>query len=258
MNAPVLRQDWEPLRIEAVSFAYRRGAPVVRDLSLAFDEPRTCVLGPNGAGKTTLFGLGTGRLLAAQGAVSCGGLVLSTRTRKKWARIVGWTPQDVPVAPGLTVQQQTEYVAWLHGVSRSRCRDLATSALEAVGLAGLRTRKVSTLSGGQRRRVGIASGIVHRPAVAFLDEPTAGLDAAQRQRFRDVLRSASEHTRLVVSTHQTEDVHELYERVVVIHDGAVAFDGTTADFLDHAPPGVESARRAEQAYVALVSRADLS
>lgn len=234
-----------------VSYNYGR-IRALRNVTLSVSSGLTCVLGPNGSGKSTLFGLGTGRLLPKSGSVSRGHEVLSRGTRRRWARHVGWTPQDVPVAPGLTVRQQVEYVAWLHGQSRRSCVSLADAAMEAVGLADLASRRVSALSGGQRRRVGIASGIVHRPVVAFLDEPTAGLDPAQRHRLREALRAAGDVTSIMVSTHQTEEVHDLYQRIVVLHQGRVAYDGPTQDFLTLAPEGTREAERTERAYLEVV------
>lgn len=245
----------DALTLEDVTFSYRRGVPALAGLTVGLRSRLTCILGPNGAGKSTFFGVATGRLLPRSGTVTIGNLSLSPSTRRTWARHIGWTPQDVPAAPGMSVRDQVRYVAWLHGLRRSECSDAADDAIAAVDLQQLADRRVSSLSGGQRRRVGIAAGIAHRPAFAFLDEPTAGLDAEQRDRFRSLLDQASEHTRIVVSTHQTEDLDEVYEDVVVINEGRAKFQGTVEAFLT--PPrtegsGIPHQHTADEAYIDLI------
>lgn len=240
------------LVLDDVAFAYRRGIPALDGLTITLNARLTCVLGPNGAGKSTFFGVATGRLLPQQGKVAMGQLTLTRRTRRDWARRIGWTPQDVPAAPGLTVREQVRYVAWLHGLSRAATREAADEALEAVDLTRLANARVSSLSGGQRRRVGIASGISHRPAFAFLDEPTAGLDAEQRDHFRSLLRTAAEHTRIVVSTHQTEDVSEVYDDIMVIDSGRALFQGTVGAFIAPRSSGPARHRSVDEAYIDLI------
>ena len=242
----------EKLVLEDVAFAYRRGAPALDGLGITLDTRLTCVLGPNGAGKSTFFGVATGRLLPHRGKVTMGPLTLTRRTRRDWARHIGWTPQDIPAAPGLTVREQVRYVAWLHGLSRAESRQAANEALEAVDLVRLAGARVSSLSGGQRRRVGIASGISHRPDFAFLDEPTAGLDAEQRDHFRSLLRTAAEHTRIVVSTHQTEDVSEVYDDIIVIDGGRALFQGSVDAFIAPRPSERTRHRTVDEAYIDLI------
>lgn len=243
------------LEFADVSFAYRRGVRALDGLTATLCSRLTCVLGPNGAGKSTFFGVATGQLLPRTGSVRIGELMLVPSTRRAWARHIGWTPQHVPVAPGMTVREQVRYVAWLHGLSRSQASTAADEAIEAVGLQHDAHRRVASLSGGQRRRVGIASGISHRPAFAFLDEPTAGLDAEQRDRFRSLLQRASEHTRIVVSTHQTEDLDQVFEAVLVISEGRALFQGTVNDFVSRpwsAASGRPGPVSVEAAYIDIV------
>ena len=127
----------------------------------------------------------------------------------------------------------------------------AGPALESVGLADLVDRSTSELSGGQLRRVGLAQTLVHDAQVILLDEPTVGLDPAQRARFRGVLAALPESPVVVVSTHQVDDLSELYATVVVIHAGRLLFEGSVSTFMSLAPPG--SNRPAEAAYLSIVS-----
>lgn len=247
------------MQTEKLSFAYPRRPRVLRDVSVSFDGTATCILGPNGAGKSTLMRLATGQLRPAAGRITHGDLTLSSSTRREWARHVGWMPQDIPVAPGMTVSDQVAYVGWLHGLSAKDARTFTAASIEKVGLGSLADRRVSELSGGQRRRVGLASGIVHRPPYVFLDEPTAGLDPRQRDRFAAVLQSVAEHSRVVVSTHQTEHLHKTYDRIVVLEHGKLAFSGTTEEFiaLSILPSHAEQASHINSAYAVLVGEGDL-
>ena len=104
--------------------------------------------------------------------------------------------------------------------------------IDQVGLTDVATKRVSALSGGQRRRVVLAQALLGRPDLLVLDEPTAGLDPAQRGRLRDVLGRAGETSTVVISTHQTEDVAALCERVVVLDGGRILFDGTVTDMVE--------------------------
>ena len=120
---------------------------------------------------------------------------------------------------------------WSDGATR---HDEVRRVVDLVGLTDVATKRVSALSGGQRRRVVLAQALLGNPDLLVLDEPTAGLDPAQRGRLRDVLGTAGETSTVVISTHQTEDVAALCERVVVIDEGRVLFDGSVTDLVAQA------------------------
>ena len=240
------------LRFEDVSFAYVGGWPWARSrtqvlaaFSWELPEGRPVLLGPNGAGKSTLLGLGASALMPAVGAVRAGGLSSSSRGDESgFRRAVGWMPRRVQGISGLTCREQVAYAGWLKGLTRGAAWDAAAGALDRVDLAAEAGRRSSELSGGQLRRLGLAQTLVHRADVLLLDEPTAGLDPNQRARFREVLRDVSDSTPVLVSTHQVDDLTDLFDTVVVIDHGHLRFTGTPGEFMALAPPAAPIPARA--------------
>lgn len=236
------------LTFEAVTFAYGWRKPaVLSSFNWSVPEGRTVLLGPNGAGKSTLLSLGADALQPSRGRVRYGASVTPNRNERR--RKVGWMPQHVRAFPGLTVREQVAYAGWLKGLAQGTAWNEGLTALHLVGLDDLQDRRASTLSGGQLRRLGIAQTLVHRAEVLLLDEPTAGLDPAQRARLRTVLLSLPQACRVVVSTHQVDDLSDVFHQVVVLRQGTIRFRGAVEEFLAKADPGD---RRAERAYAAVM------
>ncbi len=221
------------LRLEEISFAYRRGGDVLDGLRLQFDAGRTVLLGPNGAGKSTLLALAADALSPRAGRVvlESVGSPRIRASRRAYRSRVAWLPQQITPFPGLTVREHVAYAGWLKGLSRRDAWRRAVGALDVVDLGAKADLRATELSGGQPRRMGIAGALVHDSEVILLDEPTAGLDPSQRERFRGILRRIAPEVAVVVSTHQTEDVHESYDRVVLLHRGRVPFEGTVREFV---------------------------
>jgi ABC-2 type transport system ATP-binding protein len=191
----------------------------------------TGLLGPNGAGKTTLL-----RILATVMTPDSGELSLLGRDpadaaqRLAIRRRLGYLPQDAGFHGGFTAFEAVDYVAVLkeHTATRDRHEEVRR-VLDKVGLADVSGRRVRALSGGMRRRLGLAQALLGRPELLVLDEPTAGLDPEQRIRFRDLVSEAGESATVVLSTHQTEDVAALCSHVVVMVGGRARFAGTVAE-----------------------------
>ncbi|MGW4651235.1 ATP-binding cassette domain-containing protein [Kitasatospora sp. NPDC004289] len=243
-----------PAEVRDCSFGYRRGAEVLSGLNLRFEAGCSVLLGPNGAGKSTLLGLVASALTPASGQVSLDGLDTSrAKDRKEYRRRVGWLPQQVRPVPGLQVREQAAYAGWLKGLSRGEAWEKSARALEQVGLSSLADRRSSELSGGQLRRLGIAQTLVHQAELVLLDEPTAGLDPVQRGVFRELIAELRHLTSFVVSTHQTEDLAEIYDEVVLLDRGQVRHQGPIDSFLALAPGGASAERRAESAYATIVA-----
>lgn len=208
-----------------------RSQRVLRGLTLELRPGVTGLLGPNGAGKTTLL-----RLLATVMGPDAGELRLLGRDvsrvddRIEVRRRLGYVPQEPGFHQDFTAFQFVDYVAILKEMTDTAGRhDEVRRVLGVVGLDDVRQRKIRKLSGGMRRRVAIAQSLLGRPELLVLDEPTVGLDPEQRLRFREMLAEASPSTTVVLSTHQTADVAALCGRVIVLHDGAIRFDGTPAE-----------------------------
>jgi ABC-2 type transport system ATP-binding protein len=225
--------------------------PVFEAFSWQTPQGRTVLLGPNGAGKTTLLSLGASALRPSRGRIVAGDLDSSRRgDLRAFRRAVGWMPQQVRAVPGLTAREQVAYAGWLKGMRRSDAWSEALPALDRVGLADEANRRTSQLSGGQQRRVGLASLLVHDASLFLLDEPTVGLDPGQRSRFRETLRELAADRPVVVSTHQVDDLTDLFNTVVVLDHGQIRFQGSVADFMALAPPG--DPHPAEAAYATLI------
>lgn len=240
------------ITFDRISYRYRRSRPMVIDrLSWEVPAGRTVLLGPNGAGKTTLLGIGADVLRPQHGTVRLGHLDLARRRdRQAYRAAVGWMPQHIRAIPGLTCREQIAYAGWLKGMSRAAAWEAALDALRRVDLSDRRETLASQVSGGQLRRVGLGQTLVHAARVLLLDEPTVGLDPAQRRRFREILSGLPQETAVVVSTHQVDDLSDLFATVVVIDEGRILWQGPTEGFLSLAPAGAY--RPGEVAYATLL------
>lgn len=214
--------------VYASGVSCRFGAfPVFEDLTLTLSRGVVGILGPNGAGKTTLIRTLASVLPIQEGSIVLDGHDLSALSSLRAARReIGYLPQVFGFHGGFTAREFVEYLAWLKEVPRDRRSEAVAWSLEQVGLDGSSGVKMRNLSGGMRRRVGIAQAIVNRPRLLLLDEPTAGLDPEQRITFRRLLRRLGESSSVVVATHLVEDVAAACDRVIVFAQGVIRFDGT--------------------------------
>ncbi|MGW6974279.1 ATP-binding cassette domain-containing protein [Streptomyces sp. NPDC054952] len=244
-----------PLVFDGVTFRYTRRNDVFDGFDLHLDSPATVLLGPNGAGKSTLMALASSQLRPHGGRLSFKELdPAKRRERAAFRRQVAWIPQQVTPMPGLTVREQVAYAGWLKGMSRSDAWQASERALGRVLLGKLADRKSHQVSGGQLRRMGIAGALTHRSELILMDEPTAGLDPQQRSMFRRLVEELTGDVQVLVSTHQTEDLFDLYSQVVVLDEGTVRFQGTTAQFHELADHGESPRAHAESAYARLVGK----
>jgi ABC-2 type transport system ATP-binding protein len=196
----------------------------------------TGLLGPNGAGKTTLLRIlatvmphdeGMLRVLGYDPADASGRLAVR--------RALGYLPQEAGFHSGFTAFEAVDYVAVLKEHTGARRRhDEVRRVLELVGLSDVAGKKVRQLSGGMKRRLGLAQTLLGRPDLLVLDEPTVGLDPEQRVRFRDLVSDAGHGRTVVLSTHQTEDVAAVCSHVVVVDKGRSLFAGSVPDLVAHA------------------------
>lgn len=235
------------IEIRDVTFGYSPRRRVFEQLNLVIDSFPAVVLGPNGAGKSTLLGLIAGHLKPREGTVQVAGHGRTASPIRLRAK-TGWLPQDVPALSGFSLRQQVAYAGWLKGMRYSEAWLNATDALEAVSLRDQQDQRSRKLSGGQRRRLGIAQALVHVPSLLVLDEPYAGLDPEQRSSVRDTLLAVSTETSLLVSTHQTDDLEDVYAYVLVIDGGRVVFAGPIVEFYASVPWSTPPSMRAEVAY----------
>jgi ABC-2 type transport system ATP-binding protein len=194
----------------------------------------TALLGPNGAGKTTLMRMMATVLAPDDGRLRLMGWDPSVADeRLAIRRRLGYMPQEPGFHRSFTAFEFVDYVAILKEMTDRRARhDEVRRVLGLVGLDGESGRKIKALSGGMRRRVALAQSLLGDPDLLVLDEPTAGLDPEQRLRFRELVSDRTADRTVVLSTHQTEDVAALCQRVVVMLDGQVLFEGTPRELTD--------------------------
>ncbi len=215
------------VQIRSLSRTYGR-SPALGPVDLDFGVGVTGLLGPNGAGKTTLLRILATSLAPSGGDIRVLGHDAGTPSgRLAIRRQLGYVPQELGLYENFTAFDFVDYVAILkEHVDRRARHDEVRRVIAEVDLSDVRSKKIRKLSGGMRRRVALAQALLGEPTLLVLDEPTVGLDPEQRLRFRQIISRHAERRCVVLSTHMTEDVEALCDRVVVLVQGRVAFDGT--------------------------------
>ena len=213
------------LEIRHVTKRYR-DKMAAADVSLTLTAGVWGLLGANGAGKTTLMRMLAGILRPTEGQILCDGVeigALGAAYREK----LGYLPQEFGFYPEFTVQDYLEYMAALKGLPRAEATRQIDALLERVSLAEVRRKKIVKLSGGMKRRVGIAQALLNDPEILILDEPTAGLDPGERVRFRNLLSEFAQDRIVLISTHIVSDVEYIAAENAVMKDGKIIAVDTT-------------------------------
>jgi ABC-2 type transport system ATP-binding protein len=210
-----------------------RATRALDEVSLALTPGITGLLGPNGAGKTTMLRVIATVLRPDDGEVRLlGRNPLDPDVRTEVRRRLGYQPQELGFPRGFSAFAFVNYMAVLKEWSDRDSRSAEVRrVLDLVGLGDVATKRISRLSGGQRRRVALAQALIGTPELLVLDEPTTGLDPEQRMSLRGVLADIAATSTMVISTHQTEDVAALCRRVIVLDTGRVHFDGTVTELV---------------------------
>ena len=212
---------------EHLSKTYRGGVQALCDINLEIGTGMFGLLGPNGAGKTTLLRILATLLRPSQGRVTVDGFDVCD-PRQKWAvkQVLGYLPQELGLYPGLTVTEFLDYIATLKNLHHPLVR--AEAVEQVIQLAGLRSvahQRTQTISGGMKRRVGIAQALLGAPRLLIVDEPTVGLDPEERVRFRNLLARLAADCVVILSTHIVEDVTNTCHDLAVLHQGQIRFHG---------------------------------
>ena len=203
------------------------------------------LLGANGAGKTTLMRMAAGLMTPTEGTVKYDGVPIDV-LGKGYRDIFGYLPQEFGFYPEFTVYDYLDYVAALKGLSRKNAKEKIDRLLETFSLADVRRKKITKLSGGMKRRVGIAQALLNDPEVLILDEPTSGLDPGERVRFRNLLSEFAADRIVLISTHIVSDVEYIATRNAVMKDGKIIAEGTTEELVREMEHKVWSAVIPEQ------------
>ena len=219
------------LTISGLSKTYPNGVSALKNLSLSVGNNMFGLLGPNGAGKSSLM-----RTIATlqdpdTGSIELDGLNVLTQ-KNEVRKILGYLPQEFGVYPKLSALDMLNHLAILKGVvNKGERTEMVEALLQQTNLWEVRKKALSTFSGGMKQRFGIAQALIASPKLIIVDEPTAGLDPAERNRFLNLLASIGRDVTVILSTHIVDDVRELCSRMAIIASGEVLFEGSPADAL---------------------------
>lgn len=213
------------LRIENLTKVYPNGVRALDAVSLTIPRGLYGLLGPNGAGKSTLMRILATLQEADSGAVTLDGIDV-LKQKEEVRKILGYLPQDFGVYPKISALDMLDHLALLKGfVNGKERRELVDALLSRVNLWDVRKKALSGYSGGMRQRFGIAQALIGDPTLLIVDEPTAGLDPSERNRFYNLLSEVGENVVVILSTHIVQDVMELCTNTAIIDRGRVMYAG---------------------------------
>ncbi len=226
---------------------YKGGKSALKGLNLTLASPSLIgLVGPNGAGKSTLMKLLTANLLPSSEEIMVDGQPL-TKQEKLLKASLGYLPQEFGLFEDLTVAHFLDYMAALKGIERNAVRHEIDRVLTLVHLEDKRKAKIRTLSGGQKQRAGIAQALLGTPKLLIFDEPTVGLDPAERVAFRNLFIHMAKSCLVILSTHIIEDVQSACDHLIVLNQGEVLYAGTPDELMLQ-----KKSVSLESAYMALV------
>ncbi len=219
------------LIIDSLSKTYSNGVQALRDVSLTIPQGMFGLLGPNGAGKSTLMRTVATLQDADSGAITMDGIDV-LQDRQAVRECLGYLPQDFGLYPRINAETMLNHIAQMKGIGNKKERkEVVSSLLHRVNLYKDRKKALGTYSGGMRQRFGIAQALVGNPSLIIVDEPTAGLDPSERNRFYNLLSEIGENTIVILSTHIVEDVNTLCSNMAIICMGEVLMQGTPKEGL---------------------------
>lgn len=228
------------LTIDRVSKRFK-GKSAVDDVSLTLTPGVWGLLGANGAGKTTLMRMCCGIMQPTAGEIRADGIPID-RLGAAYRDSLGYLPQEFGFYPSFTVRDYLDYMAALKGIGKRDARRRTNDLLEQLGLADVRKKRIAKLSGGMKRRVGIAQALLNEPEILILDEPTSGLDPSERVRFRNLLSEFAQGRIVLISTHIVADVEYIAMQNAIMKDGRLIGCGTTTDLVAEVADKVWTAR----------------
>jgi len=225
------------LEINNLSKTYSNGVRALQNVSFTINQGMFGLLGPNGAGKSSLMRTIATLQEADRGSIRLTGLPgegdLDVLTQKDAVRrVLGYLPQEFGVYPRVTAEAMLDHIASLKGIANgSERKAIVQGLLQKVNLYDVRKKNLGTYSGGMKQRFGIAQALIGSPRLIIVDEPTAGLDPAERNRFHNLLAEIGENTIVILSTHIVEDVTNLCSDMAIICLGQVVATGNPADLV---------------------------
>jgi ABC-type multidrug transport system ATPase subunit len=220
------------LVLRDVSHVYPNGTRALDHVTLSIPRGMYGLLGPNGAGKSTLMRTVATLQAASEGAIRFGDIDVIAEP-EKLRRTLGYLPQDFGVYPRVSAYDMLDHLAVLKGIaSKADRKSTVEILLNQTNLWNVRKKALTGYSGGMRQRFGIAQALIGNPGLIIVDEPTAGLDPEERNRFLNLLAEIGENVVVILSTHIVEDVSDLCTRMAVLVDGRVQLEGAPLELID--------------------------
>lgn len=213
------------LIIKDLNKVYPNGVKPLNNINLTIDKGLFGLLGPNGAGKSSLM-----RTVAALQNPDSGSIMLGdinvVNNKTELRKVLGYLPQDFGFYPKVSALELLNHFAILKGISnKGERKELVAALLQQTNLYEARNRNVSDYSGGMRQRFGIAQALIGNPKLVIVDEPTAGLDPMERNRFQNILSEIATNTIVILSTHIVDDVKNLCKKMVIMNQGTILYEG---------------------------------
>jgi len=219
------------LHINNLNLIYKNGFQAIKDISLEIENGMFGLLGPNGAGKSSLMKTIVGLQKPTSGTIIFNGIDVSENP-DYIKQNLGFLPQDFGVYPKVSAYDLLQHIAILKGITNSSERkNQILNLLEKVNLSDFKNKEVHTFSGGMRQRFGVAQALLGNPKIIIVDEPTAGLDPEERNRFNSLLNEISNDVIVILSTHLVEDVRNLCSEVAIINQGKLLRQGNPNELI---------------------------
>ncbi|WP_159517782.1 ABC transporter ATP-binding protein [Sunxiuqinia indica] len=237
------------ISIDQLSKIYPNGNRALNNIQLEIENGMFGLLGPNGAGKSSLMRILVTLMKPSEGKVTINEYDL-VKNRKEIRKMLGYLPQDFRFFSQLKTYEFLDYAARLAGIKKSKLRANAVDKmLEEVGLFEARDRQANRLSGGMKRRLGIAQALINNPQIIVVDEPTTGLDPEERIRFRNLLSSISTNDVIIIlSTHIVGDISSTCKNMALLNQGELAYSGSPDDLVAQAEGKVWLIKATESEY----------
>ncbi|KAA9375376.1 ABC transporter ATP-binding protein [Staphylococcus epidermidis] len=209
--------------IKGLSKSYDGKKDVLNSLDLVIPNGMFGILGRNGSGKSTLMNIISTILQPSKGTVTINGIEI--KNSQKIRQMIGYLPQDFDFYPNMKVSEVLYYLGFLSKIKQKDFDNYVDLILRKVNLIDYKNKKVKSLSGGMKKRLGIAQAILHDPKVIIVDEPTAGLDPEERVRLRNLLSDLAENKIVIISTHIVSDIESTCNRIAILDKGSLVYKG---------------------------------
>lgn len=206
----------------------------VDSFSIKLESGMVGLLGPNGAGKTSLMRMLSTLIEPTSGDITYSGIQWNNRNYNEIRKLLGYLPQKFSLYKNIELIEALMHLALLKGVTKDQLKREVFDVIEKVNLQDHINKKIGKLSGGMIRRLGIAQALLGDPKIIIIDEPTSGLDPDERIRFRGLLKSFSQKSLVLVSTHIVEDIESTCDHVAIMNNGRLLVQGTTSDIANYA------------------------